>query len=315
MNVTLHQLRIFVEVSTAGTVTRAAERLHLSQPAVSVQVRNLQAEFETPLLELRGRRYELTEFGRAFASEAAEILARVEDIGERERAYRGLLTGRLDLAIVSTGTYVLPFFLRGFAEAHPGIRLHVEVTNKRSVLERLRERSIDFALVSLLPEDVPVDHVPLVENRLYLFGAPERPVPADLSAAAFAELPFIVREQGSGTRLTMERFLRSRKLNYRPRLELDGNEAVKQAVIAGLGFSIMPLIGMRGSLQEGLIEVYPLDGLPVRSTWHLTYNHGRQLSPAATRFLAYVEREKDRIISEEFAWYVDYGNANATDPM
>ena len=267
MNVTLHQLQVFVRIAELGSVTKAAASLHLSQPAVSVHLRNLQGQFEVPLTETVGRRIRITEFGRDIAASAANILEEIERVGQKAQAYQGLLTGSLRLAIASTGKYVMPYFLGDFMRAHPGVKLQMDVTNRAEVLRQLGDREIDFALVSLRADHLEVDHLDLMSNQLYLVG--NRAMVAQLKqgasakttydpAALFAELPLIYREPGSGTRRTMERYFRERNLRVVKQMELTSNEAVKQAVLAGLGFSVMPIIGLGERLILLLKELYQM---------------------------------------------------------
>ena len=319
MNFTLHQLEIFRRIVELESVTRAAASLHLSQPAVSTQLRNLQAQFDVPLTEVVGRRIHVTDFGRAIAEAAEAIAAEVEQVDGLVAAYKGLLVGRLRIAIVSTGQYVMPSFLADFMHAHGKVTVQMDVTNKAQVLKSLETGRIDFALVSILPEHIPVEAVPLLPNELYLVGEPTRiavdfgpEAPAARAVALdpgvcytreiFRELPLILREQGSGTRLTMEAFLTAHAIPVTTRMELTSHEAVKQAVLAGLGYSIMPLIGIRERLDNGSLRILPVAGLPVRSEWNLIWPAGKRHSPAARAYLALVHAERERIVRERFPW-------------
>ena len=308
MNYSLHQLRTFVEVVRTGSITRAAENLHLTQPAVSLQLKGLQGQFDIPLTEAHGRSLRITPFGEEIARGASRILDEVAALEQRSLAHRGLLTGTLRIAVVSTGKYVMPWFLSAFMEEHPGLELVMDVTNKAAVIASLRDQQADLALVSILPKDLAVEELELMPNRLHLVvgrrlkGIPTRCTRKDLSRS-----PMILREPGSGTRWTMDRFLSAGGAPIRKRLELTSNEAVKQAVLAGLGWSIMPVIGIRQELEQGELRIVPMKGLPIRTSWRLIRRAGKPLPPAASAFLAHLTAEKDRLVKEHFAWSDEVG--------
>jgi DNA-binding transcriptional LysR family regulator len=170
MNYTLHQLRVFTKVVETKSVTRASVELHMTQPAVSIQLKNLQDQFDIPLTEVVGRKLYITEFGLEIYEMAQRILNEVYAINFKTQAFKGQLTGRLLLSIVSTGKYVMPYFLSDFLNAHEGIELIMDVTNKSKVLMSLENNEIDFALVSLLPDKIDVNRESLMENHLYVIG-------------------------------------------------------------------------------------------------------------------------------------------------
>jgi len=285
MHYTLHQLRVFVTISECSSITRAAELLHLTQPAVSIQLRNFQDQFEIPLTEILGRKLHITEFGKAVAESARHILEETERIRQMRHAYQGLLSGKIRIASVSTGKYVLPYLLQPFLSKHQGIELEMDVTNKERVLESLSRNAVDFTLMSLLPDRNDLEHIAFQQNELVLVGSeapPSRKKGIPQSAS------WILREKGSATRTLMEAFLNENGLMMGRSLELTSNEAVKQAVMAGLGFSIVPRIGIRNELQLGQLYEWPVKGLPIRTQWHLVWLKGKQHSPAALAFKNYV---------------------------
>lgn len=301
MNYTLHQLQVFLKVAQTASVTKAAEALHLTQPAVSIQLKNLQDQFDIPLTEVVGRKLYVTDFGKEIAAAAESILNQVYAIDYKTQAHKGQLAGRLTISVVSTGKYVMPYFLAGFINQHPGVELAMDVTNKMKVIESLEQNEVDFALVSILPEDFEVNKINLLENSLYLVGNKESKVRKDVSnKELFADLPLIYREPGSGTRQTMERFIGRHHLKIRKKLELTSNEAVKQAVIAGLGFSIMPLIGIKNEISTGSIKIITVKGLPIKTTWQLIWLKRKNLSPVAGAFLDFIQKEKDNIVNMHF---------------
>ncbi len=307
MNYTLHQLQVFLKVAQLQSITKAASELHLTQPAVSIQLKNLQDQFEIPLTEVVGRKLYVTDFGSEIAKVAQEILNQVDEINSKTLAYKGHLTGRLKISVVSTGKYVMPYFLSDFLKEHPAVELLLDVTNKAKVLEDLEKNEVDFSLVSVLPLHLQVEKIELLQNKLFLVGNSEKQFRKQAyDKKLFETLPLIYREQGSGTRYVMENFIQKNKLPVRKKMELTSNEAVKQAVIAGLGFSIMPLIGIKNELMDNDLQIIPMKGFPIKSTWHMIWLKGKNLSPVAKAFLQHLKSEKARIIQERFAWYEDY---------
>lgn len=307
MNYTLHQLQVFLKVAQLQSITKAANELHLTQPAVSIQLKNLQDQFEIPLTEVVGRKLYVTPFGKEIAIVAQEILNQVDEINSKTLAYKGHLTGRLKISVVSTGKYVMPYFLSDFLKEHPGIELLLDVTNKAKVLEDLEKNEVDFSLVSVLPMHLQIEKIELIQNKLFLVGNQDLKFKKTLyDKKLFETLPIIYREQGSGTRYVMENFIQRNKLPITKKMELTSNEAVKQAVIAGLGFSIMPLIGIKNELMNGDLQIIPVKGFPIKSIWNLIWLKGKNPSPVAKAFLTHLRTEKTRIIKEKFAWYEEY---------
>ena len=307
MNYTLHQLQVFLKITETQSITKAAEELHLTQPAVSIQLKNLQNQFEIPLTELFGRKIFITDFGKEIALAAENILNEVYAINYKTLAYKGQLTGRLKISVVSTGKYVIPYFLSDLLKQHQGIELILDVTNKVRVIESLDKNEVDFSLVSVLPGILKIDKIELMQNKLYLVGNTEHKFKNKLyDKTIFEELPLIYRETGSGTRHTMEKYIEQNQLPVIKKMELTSNEAVKQAVIAGLGYSIMPLIGIKNELNNGDLQIIPVKGFPIKSVWNLIWLKNKKFSTVADAFLKYVKKEKGKIIKEKFNWFEQY---------
>ncbi|HEX4956648.1 MAG TPA: LysR family transcriptional regulator [Lacibacter sp.] len=307
MNYTLNQLQIFLKVVQAGSVTKAAEDLHLTQPAISIQLKNFQNQFDVPVIEVVGRKLYVTDFGKEIAAAAEQILEQVYAINYKTLAFKGQLAGRLKISVVSTGKYVLPYFLSTFLKTHTGVELQMDVTNKLKVIESLENNEVDFALVSILPDHLNVEKLDLIRNKLFLIGNTEVTFKnKEYTKEVFEKLPLIFREKGSGTRQTMERFLNRNKITVQKKLELTSNEAVKQAILAGLGYSIMPLIGIRNELQNNELQIIKMKGLPISTTWSLIWLKGKKHSPVANAFLQYIKKEKTNIAATAFHWYEQY---------
>lgn len=305
MNYTLHQLKIFLCVVKHQSVTKAAKELFLTQPAVSIQLKKLQDNFEIPLTEVVGRQLYITDFGEQVAEVCQRILDAGEEINAKANQFKGLLTGKISIAVVSTGKYVMPYFLTGFLRKHPQVRLQMDVTNKNKVVETMLNNETDFALVSVLPEQPKVEIVSLLENHLYLVA--NREIAGILGKGLIkpedmAHLPFIFREQGSATRMAMERYIEEQNIKVQQSMYLVSNEAVKQAVNAGLGISIMPLIGLKNELLNGDLHRIAMPGLPIVTTWMLVHNKGKALSPACLAFQEYLLANKTELIERHFSW-------------
>jgi DNA-binding transcriptional LysR family regulator len=289
------------------SITKAAEELHLTQPAVSIQLKNFQDQFEIPLTEVLGRKIYITDFGKEIAVSAENILNQVYAINYKTLAYQGQLTGRLKISVVSTGKYVMPYFLTDFMKQHLGIELLMDVTNKNKVVESLESNEVDFALVSILPNSLEIAQMELMQNKLYLVGNTERKFnKAHKVNELFEDLPLIFREKGSGTRQTMENFIEKNKLSVLKKMELTSNEAVKQALLAGLGYSIMPLIGIKNELHNHELQIIPIKGLPITTTWRMIWLKAKKHSPVSLAFLDYLEKEKTQIVKNKFDWYEQY---------
>jgi DNA-binding transcriptional LysR family regulator len=307
MNYTLHQLQVFLKITQTKSITKAAEELHLTQPAVSIQLKNFQDQFEIPLTEIFGRQLYVTDFGKEIAIAAQNIIDEVYNINFKTLAFKGILSGKLKISVVSTGKYVMPYFLSNFTNDNNGIELEMDVTNKLKVIKSLKNNEVDFSLVSTLPSGIDVNSEVLLPNKLFLVGNTEKKV---LNIKKTNEYiinnSLIYREEGSATRIAMENYIKKQGIQAKMKLQLTSNEAVKQAVIAGLGLSIMPLIGLKNELENKTITIIPVKNLPVITNWTLIWLKGKKLSPAAAAFLKFVREEKGNIIKNHFSWIESY---------
>jgi DNA-binding transcriptional LysR family regulator len=303
MNYTLNQLQIFLKIAQTQSVTKAAEELHLTQPAVSIQLRNFQDQFDIPLTEVVGRKIFITDFGREVAEAAENIINQVHAINHKTLAFKGELAGRLKISVVSTGKYVMPYFLSDFMKLHPGVELVMDVTNKNKVVESLENNEVDFALVSILPKGMNIEKLDLLPNKLFLIGNSKSIFEQkDNTKDIFEKSPLIFREKGSGTRQTMESFFEKKNISIMKKMELTSNEAVKQALLAGLGYSIMPLIGLKKVLNSKELQIIPYKGLPITTMWSLVWLKGKKHSPVSAELLNYLKQHKSEIIKDNFSW-------------
>ncbi|MFM9006549.1 MAG: LysR family transcriptional regulator, partial [Flavobacteriales bacterium] len=302
MNFTLNQLLIFVRVCEAGSITKASESLHMTQPAVSIQLKNFQVQFEVPLTETVGKKIHITEFGRIIESSARGILLEAERIGQMSSAFKNEISGKLHLTAVSTGKYVVPFYVEQFLQHYPRVEMQIDVTNKNKVAESLRSNTTDFGWVSIVPKKVMVEKIGLLDNALYLVcGKKYSGLKKKYDKKFLESVPWIFREEGSGTREVMEGHISRRGINIHRKIELTSSEAVKQAVISGMGISIMPLIGLKNELGSGDLKIIASPGLPLHSRWHLVWMKGKRHSPAAEAFLRFIREKTDFIQNESFS--------------
>ncbi|MCB6176611.1 LysR family transcriptional regulator [Rhodobacter sp. Har01] len=287
MSASLRQLQIFQAVARALSYTRAAEALHLTQPAVFAQVRTLEDQLGQPLIERIGKRLFLTAAGEVVQASAREVLGEIERMQMRLAELQGLARGRLRLAVISTAKYDAPARLGEFCRRHPGIDVDMKVGNRRELLERFAANEDDLYILGTPPEEVEAEHFAFAENPLVLVAPPDHPlagrqrlVPADLGAALF-----VMRERGSGTRMAAERFFATHDLTPTVRMELGANEAIKQAVIAGLGIAVLSRSTALLELAQGHLVELDVTGFPLRRHWHVTWPRGKRLSIAARSFL------------------------------
>jgi DNA-binding transcriptional LysR family regulator len=299
MNYTLHQLRIYLKVTETLSITKTAEKLNLTQPAISIQLKNFQDQFDYPLIEIINKKIQVTGLGREIAIAAESIINEIDNINYKSQNYKNKLAGHLKIAIVSTGKYIMPYLLSDYLKQNSGVDLTMDVTNYSKVLSSLLQYEIDFALISDDPENIKFEKFDLIKNELFLVGNSATNL-ASLSDKDFSDTTFLFREEGSRTRLVMEHFISKNKIKIKKKIELTSNEAVKQSVIAGLGVSIMPLIGMRNEIESGLLKIIPKKGLPVQTTWRLIWLKEKKLSPIAESYLAYLEKEKEHIMNKLF---------------
>ncbi len=301
MNFTLNQLRIFKSVAETGSVTRAAEALNLTQPAVSIQLRNLQREFDLPLTETINKKLYLTAFGKEIARGVDVLLHEAETLGKISNKEGGLLRGKLRISVVSTGKYVIPYFLTEFLKRQPGVELVLDVSNKQGVLRDLQTNTVDMSLVSTMPRNLELKSLALLKNELVLVGSHHLNLPKTRNQHDLLKrLTLILREDGSATYTAMQEFLDRNELAVHRRIQLTSNEAVKQAVIAGLGVSILPMIGIRHELAAGRLKIIPMKGLPIKTTWRLVWHRDKKHSPVAAAFLEYIHEHKTEVVKKWF---------------
>ncbi len=286
---TFRQLEIFEAIARLGSFTRASEELFLTQPTVSMQIKKLSEAVGVPLYEQFGKRIRLTPDGRELAQAAREIFGILNRYTMSVAERRGLQQGQLHLTAITTASYFAPRLLGEFAKRHPGIDVSLRVTNKEQVLARMADNLDDLYFVGQPPEDIDVVATPIMDNPIIVLAAPDHPLAGKkkIRLDRIAQEPWLMREKGSGTRNAIERTFGAHDINIHPRLELGSNEAVKQAILAGLGISALSRHALALN-QPGQFAELAVEGFPILRHWYAVYPAGRQLSVVARAFLDYM---------------------------
>ncbi len=297
MHVTLRQLRVFEAVARHLSYTKASRELHLSQPAVSMQVRQLEDDLGLPLFEKLGKQTELTEAGRELYQYSRGINRALQEMEEVMESLKGVSRGRLNIAVASTVNYFAPRLLAVFHQRFPGIALRLDVTNRESLVRALETNAVDLVLMGLPPEEVEVESEAFMANPLVIIAPPDHPLAAQraIPLERLAGEVFVIREPGSGTRLAMERFFAEHGIAPHHGMQMTRNEAIKQSVRAGLGLSVVSLHTIELELETGRLKVLDVEGFPLERQWHLVYRKGKRLSPAARAFRDFVVSEAPAI--------------------
>jgi DNA-binding transcriptional LysR family regulator len=287
---TLRQFRVFDAVARHLSFSRAAEELHLSQPAVSMQVRGIEAILGLPLTEQLGKKIYLTEAGREVLHASQAITARLDDLQANLAQLRGTDSGRLNLAVTSTVNAVATDILVRFRGRHPGVSVHLDVANRAEVLDLLAANRTDLAIMGQVPDGLGLAAIRFMDNPLVVIAPPDHPLVGKkkISVGKLAAESFLVREAGSGTRGAMERFFAARGLEIRSSMEMSSNEAIKQAVQAGLGLGILSLQTLEMERALKRLAVLDVEGFPIMRHWYIVHRADKRLSPAARAFKDFV---------------------------
>lgn len=303
MNISLHHLRILQAVANQKSITKASVALNMSQPAVSIQLKNLQDQFEIPLTEIIGKQIHITSFGEELVETANRIFSELEKIQNRVLEMKGLLIGKIKISTVSTGKYLMPYIMSDFLKIHTHLEMNLEVSNRITVISQLQENSTDLALVSMIPEELDLDSIILAENKWYLACSPENAETyrTEIEKGNWDKIPFVLREKGSGTRVMMEKFFIEKEFTVNSKMDLSTNEAVKQAVMAGLGASLLSSFSMTQEIIDKRITILEYPGLPLRANWTLVWLKQKNHNPAVKAFLSWIEENKETVFKAHFS--------------
>ncbi|EGJ08743.1 LysR family transcriptional regulator [Rubrivivax benzoatilyticus] len=290
MRFSLRQMQIFDAVGRRLSYTRAAEELHLTQPAVFAQVRQLEEAVGLPLLERVGKRLHLTAAGEEVLAASRETLDAVERLEMRLADMQGLKRGRLRIAMVTTAKYLVPRLLGEFCSRHPGIEASLTVTNREKLLARLAANEDDLVILGKPPSELDVVATPIADNPLVVLARHDHPLAGRnaIPPERIAAEPFVLREPGSGTRLAAEDFFAARGCRLKVRMELGSNEAIKQAIVGGLGISVLSRHTLALEGDAGPLRPLDVAGFPLMRQWHVAYPAGKHLSAVASAFIAHL---------------------------
>lgn len=286
MNITFRQLRLFLALADTGSVSRAARECHVTQPTVSMQLKEVSDSVGVPLYEVISKRVHLTDAGRDLAQTARSIADDWAAFEQRIDATKGLIRGKLRVAVVSTAKYFVPRLLGTFCAKYPEIDISLEVLNRDGVVQRLRDNQDDLYIMSMPPGDIDLEDQVFMPNPLVVIASNSHPLATrrNLDLDDLSKLRFILRERGSGTRMAIDAHFK--RLRFKPnlRLELGSNEAIKEAVAGDLGVSVVSSHALHGQLAEHGVSVLDVTGFPIESNWHVVRQKGKQLSPIAKQF-------------------------------
>ncbi|MEA3134978.1 MAG: LysR family transcriptional regulator, low CO2-responsive transcriptional regulator [Gammaproteobacteria bacterium] len=289
-HVSLRQLRVFEAAATNRSFSKAAEYLHLTQPGVSMHIKELETSAGLPLFERIGRKLYVTEAGQELLARAREILRALKDAEDTLDSLRGLRRGRINLAVVSTAKYFVPQLLARFGKNFPELEIRLAVSNRNSVIEQLVANEVDLAIMGRSPQALDTVAEPFAQNPHVIIAAPDHPLAAQhgIPVETVAQENFIVREPGSGTRLAMQQFFEEFGLACNVGMEMASNETIKQAVMAGMGVSFISRHTTELEIQTRRLVVLDVRGTPVIRQWHVAHLAKKRLSPTAVAFKEFV---------------------------
>jgi len=299
LKVTLRQLEILESVARCGSFSAASEELHLTQPAVSMQIKQLESILDVPLFEQIGKRIYLTQAGRDTLNTSQMVIAELMNLEQTLASLKGLSGGTLTVAAASTASYFTARIVAKFLEIYPDVHVRLNVVNRETLLKQLDENAIDMAFMGQPPQGSDLLATPFMENPLVVIAAPYHPLAKEkkIPLERLLQESFVGRELGSGTRIAVENFFREHALELKADMEMNKNEAIKQAVEAGLGIGVVSLHTVQAELVSKILCILDVVDFPIRRQWHLVQRSGKRLSPAADVFAKFVLAEAGNIVS------------------
>ena len=300
---TLPQLSVFEAVARLGSYTRAAEELYMAQPTVSVQIKKLTATIGLPLFEQIGKRTHLTEAGRELMESCREIFSVLTRTEDRFASIRGLEAGRLRLAVSTTGSYFASRMLAAFVQQHPGIDVSLQIHQRQTLVARLADNADDLYIFATPPEDAEVVVQQILPNPMVVFAHAGHPLASQrgITLERLAAEPFLIREPGSGTRMVAQEIFARHGLQPKVRMELSTNEAIKQAILAGLGVSILSRYTLGLDTEQKELVTLDVEGFPLERHWYFVYPVGKNLPVAAQAFMDFTRRNSKQLVLDHLA--------------
>ncbi|MDH5360291.1 MAG: LysR family transcriptional regulator [Gammaproteobacteria bacterium] len=300
-NLTLRQLQVFEAVARQLSYTRAAQELHLTQPAVSMQVRQLEDIVGLPLFEQMGKKIFLTQAGDELYHYSRVISEQLEEVEEVIAALKGVHRGKLDISVASTANNFGTHLLAAFSKQYPSVTVRLDVTNRETLLQQLANNEKDLVIMGKPPADADLEAESFMDNPLVVVAAANHPLAnstSTISADNLANEVFVTREQGSGTRSVLERYFKEHQIELKKGIEMTSNETIKQAVEAGLGLGIVSIHTLSLELEAKRIVVLDIEGFPIMRHWYIVYRKGKRLSPPAEAFRMFVHDNADKLLEK-----------------
>ena len=297
MRATLHQLKVFRQVALTMNYTKASVQLGLTQPAVSIQLKQLESNLDLPLFEKIGKKLFMTPAGQALKDFCDEIFARFDSMDMTLSALKGDLEGDFHLAAVSSAKYFTPHLLGAFHKRYPKVNLDLDIVNREQMIQRLHENKDDLVIIGLVPESMSLICHPFVDNPIVIVASPDHPLAGKkkIKLNELSHYPFMFREKGSGTRKALEDFLQLHKLELQPNMILGSSETIKQAVMADLGISALSRHSVTLELATDSLVELDIEGFPLLRSWSLVHHESKHLSPIAQAFINFVLSPEENI--------------------
>jgi DNA-binding transcriptional LysR family regulator len=294
----LPQMRVFEAVARLGSYTRAGEELYMAQPTVSVQIKKLTETVGLPLFEQVGKRVHLTDAGRELYATCHQIFDCLNAAEDNIANLRGLKSGRLRLAVSTTGKYFAPRMLGAFVKQHPGLEVSLQIHHRETLIERMSRNEDDLYIFANPPAGGDVVTQTILPNPMVAFARADHPLAGqkDIPFSRFAQEPFLIREPGSGTRMVAQQLFEQHGLTPNVRMELSTNEAIKQAILAGLGVSILSKYTLGLDTEQDDLVALDVEGLPLEGHWYFAYPTGKQLTMVAQSFMEFVRKEAKALV-------------------
>lgn len=299
-SVTLHQLRVFEAAARHSSFTRAAEELYLTQPTVSIQVKQLTKSVGLPLFEQVGKRLYLTEAGKQLFKTCRDVFEHLNQLEMSIADLKGMKQGQLRLAVITTAKYFVPRLLGPFCHLYPGVQVSLQVTNHEGILARLNENEDDLYILSRMPKEDDLENTAFLDNPLVVVAPRTHPLAKvpNIPLSRIVQEPFIMRERGSGTREAAQQLFDEEECPLQVRLELGSNEAIKQSIVGGLGLSVLSYHTLTAIGENAQLTVLDVEHFPIHRQWHLVYPRGKQLSVIAKTFMDYLLVESAKLASD-----------------
>ena len=288
---TFRQLQVFLSVYETASYSKAGEQLGLTQPAVSSQMRQLEAALDVPVFEYVGRKLYCTAAGETLVKSIRVMFDELRFLQSDLAAMKGQVAGDLNIVAVNTAQYVVPYLLKPFCEQHPALNVNVRVVNRAEAIKRLNDNQDHLVIMGIVPEEKPLASMPFLDNELLAVARHDHSIHQEeaVSVQQFLNAGLLSRESGSGSRLALELFAQEHRLSIAPIMQLGSNDAVKHGVLAGLGVAVLPKLSILPELKLGLLKTVPLEKFPLRRSWCVVYPKGKHPTPSMRAFLEFIQ--------------------------